>query len=136
MNTHTIGVRRFGLGLGLAAGAASAALIAGPTVYADIPFEPPCSSDICGTAFGPFLPYFPFEYTHQYAPATDYTSEGSFYFPPGSTGFPDVTGFDITSGHTDFLADFQGVAGETVLYTDNDGVISAPIELLPFAVPL
>lgn len=42
------------------------------------------------------------------------------------------TGFDIASGHTAFLPEIAGVAGETVLYTINDGVVSAPIELLPF----
>lgn len=137
--------RRIGIYLGAAAGMIVAALTGSPLASAD---DSPlsvdasalaalgglaCDTDICDSTFGPFLPYFPFEFVQIVAPATDYSSVGDFYVPQG---LADATGFDIVSGNTSLLFEVSGVAGETVLYTVNDGVASAPNELLPFVLPL
>jgi len=138
-------VRRFGIYLGAATGVMAAALTGSPLACAD---DSPASvdasalaalgdlacTDICGTSFGPYLPYFPFEFAQIEAPATDYTDVAALYVP---NGLADATGFEIASGHTNLVSEGAvGVAGETVLYTVNDGVVSAPIELLPFDLPL
>jgi hypothetical protein len=145
MFEHTLGRGpRLGIYVAAAAGVIAAALAGSPLASAD---DSPLSVDgsaladlggldctqVCGDTFGPFLPYFPFEFTQELAPATGYSSVGDFYAPDG---LADATGFDIVSGNTSFLSEFTGVAGETVLYTLNDGVASAPIELLPFDLPL
>lgn len=143
--------RRISTGLGLSVGVIAAALAGSPLAAADesrlttdvSPLaaigEPPCGADVCGTTFGPFEPYFPFEYDHQYVPADDYASDGFYYYPFDSSSDGIVgpeSGFDIVSGHSAFLADTPGIAGETVLYTLNDGTWGDPIELLPFELPL
>jgi hypothetical protein len=148
-NHPPAGSRRLGIGLGMAAGVIAAALAGSPLASADeSPLavdastlaalgEPPCTADLCTNLVGPYLPYFPFEFAQEVAPATDYSSEGAFYAPNDlDNGLADATGFDIASGHTSLLTELAGVSGETVLYTLNDGIVSAPIELLPFDLPL
>jgi hypothetical protein len=128
-----IDARRISIGLGLTAGAIAVAALAGSSLaYADVL---DCGADACGTAtlIGPF------DFTTASIPADDYSSIGSFVL--GADGQADATGYVITSGGdvpgVDISsADFPGLAGETLLYTDVGGVIGAPVELLPFDLPL
>jgi hypothetical protein len=81
----------------------------------------------------------PFDFTTETIAADDYSSVGSFMLGPDS--LVDGTGFYITSAAEvppvdSALADFPGLAGETLLYQDVGGVIGAPIELLSFDIPL
>jgi hypothetical protein len=129
-----IDARRFGIGLGVAAGAIAAAALAGsPLANADVD-EPGCTADLCGTAYllGPY------DFTSVSIPADDYSNIGSFMLGPD--GITDATGYVITSGTelpgANGLTDFPGIAGETLLYTDVGGVVGAPTELLPFDLPL
>ena len=81
----------------------------------------------------------PFDFTSLSIPADDYSNVGAFI--NGPDGFPDATGWVITSGGempevNGIATDFAGLANETLLYTDIGGVIGSPVELLPFDIPL
>ena len=117
---------RLAIGLGVTASAITAVLAGSAPAYAD----DTCTSGLCSTVdlLGPL------ESVQDQAPATDYTSLG--FFLNGPQGNADAFGFDITSGQTSLVSEFAGIANETVLYTDFNGVASAPIELLPFDIPL
>ena len=133
LSHRLIDARRITIGVGVAAGAiAVIALTENPLARAD---DLTCGADVCGTAtlLGPF------DFTSATIPADDYSSIGSFVLGPD--GLSDATGYVITSGGdipgVDISSvDFPGLAGETLLYTDVGGVVSAPIELLPFDLPL
>jgi hypothetical protein len=133
MSHRTIDARRLVIGLCIAAGATSGLALSGSALAKADDFA--CPSDLCGTS----TLVGPFDFTSVNIPADDYSNVGSFILGPD--GFPDATGYVITSGGempevNGIATSFLGMANETLLYTDIGGVIGSPVELLPFDLPL